>query len=156
NTPEQWEDAFAVDVPGGVAAVADGASTGIYCNIWAEQLSRRFLADRPEMRDPVLLNNWANGLRSEWRTAIKYGSLNWSKQAKVDQTGAAATFLALETGPADATGERPWRACAVGDASLFWVRAGRLVATFPVVAANQFGSAPLLIRSNPGFKTLAL
>ena len=156
NSPDQWEDAFAVDAPGGVAAVADGASTGIYCNIWAEQLSSRFLTDRPDTRDPVSLNKWVNGLRSEWRTAIKYSSLNWSKQAKVDQTGAAATLLTLETGPADETGERPWRACAVGDASLFWIRAGRLLATFPVVAADQFGSAPLLIRSNPGFKTLAL
>ena len=156
NSPEQWEDAYAVDAPGGVAAVADGASTGIYCNIWAEQLSQRFLTDRPDTRDPVSLNKWVNGLRSEWRTAIKYSSLNWSKQAKVDQTGAAATLLTLETGPADENGERPWRACAVGDASLFWVRGGRLLATFPVVAADQFGSAPLLVRSNPGFKTLAL
>lgn len=156
NSPDQWEDAFAVDAPGGAAAVSDGASTGIYCNIWAQQLSRRFLTDRPDTRDPVSLNKWVNGLRSEWRTAIKYSSLNWSKQAKVDQTGAAATLLALEVGPAGPAGTRPWRACAVGDASLFWVRDGRLLATFPVVAADQFGSAPLLVRSNPGFKTLAL
>lgn len=156
NSPEQWEDAYAVDAPGGVAAIADGASTGIYCNIWADQLSKRFLTDRPDTRDPVSLNKWVNGLRSEWRTAIKYSSLNWSKQAKVDQTGAAATLLTLEVGPADAAGGRPWRACAVGDASLFWVRGNRLLATFPVVAADQFGSAPLLVRSNPGFKTLAL
>jgi hypothetical protein len=156
NSPEQWEDAFAVDAPGGSAAIADGASSGIYCNIWADQLSKRFLTDRPDTRDPVSLNKWVNGLRSEWRTAIKYSSLNWSKQAKVDQTGAAATFLTLEIGPSDASGCRPWRACAVGDATLFWVRNGRLVATFPVVAADQFGSAPLLVRSNPGFKTLVL
>jgi hypothetical protein len=155
NSPEQWEDAFAVDAEGGVAAIADGASTGIYCNIWADQLSKRFLTDRPDTRDPFSLNKWVNGLRSEWRTAIKYSSLNWSKQAKVDQTGAASTLLALEVGP-ETAGERPWRVCAVGDATLFWVRGGRLVATFPVVAADQFGSAPLLIRSNPGFKTLAL
>jgi hypothetical protein len=44
----------------------------------------------------------------------------------------------------------------VGDASLFWVRDGKLHASFPVVAADQFGSAPLLIRSNAGYKTLAL
>jgi hypothetical protein len=31
-----------------------------------------------------------------------------------------------------------------------------LLATFPVVAADQFGSAPLLIRSSPGFRTLAI
>ena len=156
NTPEQWEDAYAVDAPGGAAAIADGASSGIYCSIWAKQLSTRFLTDRPDTREPIFLNKWVNGLRTEWRTAINYSNLNWSKQAKVDQTGAAATLLTLETGPADADGRRPWRACAVGDASLFWVRDGRLLATFPVVAADQFGSAPLLIRSNPGFRTLTV
>ncbi len=156
NTPEQWEDAFAVDAATGAAAVADGASTGIYCRTWADQLSRRFLADRPDTRDPVSLNKWVNGLRTEWRAAIDYGNLNWSKQAKVDQVGAAATLLLLELGPADADGYRPWRAAAVGDASLFWVRDGRLRGTFPVVAADQFGSAPFLVRSNPGFRTSAL
>jgi hypothetical protein len=156
NTPEQWEDAFAVDAANGAAAVADGASSGIYCRIWADQLSRRFLSDRPDARDPISLSKWVNGLRTEWRAAINYSNLNWSKQAKVDQVGAAATLLGLELGPADPDGYRPWRACAVGDASLFWVRAGVLRATFPVVAADQFGSAPLLVRSSPGFRTVAL
>lgn len=155
NEPKQWEDAYAFEPAAGVAAVADGASSGIYCSVWAERLSRRFLADRPDARDPIALNKWVHGLRGEWRAAIDYDKLNWSKQAKVDQVGAAATFLGLEVGPADADGNRPWKACAVGDASLFWVRAGRLLGTFPVVADDQFGSAPLLVRSNAGFKTMA-
>jgi hypothetical protein len=156
NTPGQWEDAYAVDAAGRAAAVADGASSGIYCRTWAEQLCARFLTDRPDARDPVSLNKWVGGLRTEWRAAIDYGNLNWSKQAKVDSVGAAATFLGLEFGPPDPAGGRPWRAAAVGDAALFWVRGGRLRASFPAVAADQFGSAPLLVRSNPGFKTLAL
>lgn len=156
NSPEQWEDAYATDAPGGAAVIADGASSGIYCNIWAEQLGTRFLTDRPDTRDVASLTKWVNGLRTEWRTAIKYSSLNWSKQAKVDQVGAAATLLALETGPEDESGHRPWRASAVGDASLFLVRDNRLVATFPVVADDQFGSAPLLVRSSPGQRTLVL
>ena len=156
NTPEQWEDAHATDAAGGVAAVADGASSGIYCRIWADQLSKRFIAERPDFRDPIALGKWILVLRGEWRSAIEYEKLNWSKQRKVDETGAAATLLGLEVGPADAAGNRPWRACAVGDASLFWVREGKLIGSFPVVAADQFGSAPLLIRSNHGFKTIAL
>jgi hypothetical protein len=156
NTPEQWEDAYAVDQANGVVVVADGASAGIYCRMWADQLSTNFLINRPNTRDPVSLNAWVNGLRTEWRAAINYGTLNWSKQAKVDQVGAAATLLGLELGPPDAEGNRPWRACAVGDASLFWIRGGKLLASFPIVADNQFGSAPLLIRSNPGFKTLVV
>jgi hypothetical protein len=156
NKPEEWEDAYATDSASGVVVVADGASSGIYCRIWAEQLTKRFISDRPNARDPLAFGKWVHGLRIEWRTAINYPVLNWAKQRKVDEVGAAATMLGVEVGPADAAGNRPWRACAVGDASLFLVRGGKLQASFPVVAADQFGSAPLLIRSNPGFKTLAL
>jgi hypothetical protein len=156
NKPEEWEDAFATDPTSGVIVIADGASSGIYCRIWADQLSKRFISDRPDPRDLLAFGKWVHGLRQEWRTAINYSTLNWAKQRKVDEVGAAATLLALEVGPLDASGNRHWRACAVGDASLFWVRNGQLRASFPVVAADQFGSAPLLIRSNPGFKTLPL
>jgi hypothetical protein len=156
NKPEEWEDAYATDSVGGAIVVADGASSGIYCRIWADQLAKRFLTDRPDARDPLAFGKWVHVLRGEWRTAINYSTLNWAKQRKVDEVGAAATFLSLEVGPLDATGNRPWRACAVGDATLFLIRSGQLQVSFPVVAADQFGSAPLLIRSNPGFKTLAL
>jgi hypothetical protein len=156
NRPEEWEDAYATDPGGSAIVVADGASSGIYCRIWADQLTKRFLTDRPDARDSLAFGKWVHGLRGEWRIAINYSTLNWAKQRKVDEVGAAATFLGLELGPLDAAGNRPWRACAVGDASLFFVRNSQLQASFPVVAADQFGSAPLLIRSNPGFKTLAL
>lgn len=156
NAPGEWEDAFAVDAANGTVAIADGASTGIYCRAWAEQLCTGFVNDRPDTRDPVSFNKWVGGLRAVWRAAIDYSNLSWSKQAKVDQVGAAATLLGLELGPPDAEGNRLWCACAVGDASLFWVREGKLIASFPVVAADQFGSAPLLLRSNPGFKSLAV
>jgi hypothetical protein len=156
NEPDQWEDAHEADAKAGIATVADGASTGIYCRTWADRLARHFVADRPDVRNPAELARWVHGLRVEWRAAIEYETLNWSKQRKVDEVGAAATLLGLEVGPLELDGRHCWRACAIGDASLFWVRGGRLLATFPVVAADQFGSAPLLVRSNHGFKTLAL
>ena len=92
-------------------------STGIYCRTWADQLAKRFVADRPDVRDPVALAKWVHGLRGEWRAAVEYEKLGWSKQRKVDEVGAAATLVGLEVGPADANGNHPWRACAVGDAS---------------------------------------
>jgi hypothetical protein len=156
NRPEEWEDAHAADPAGGAAVVADGASTGIYCRLWADQLCKRFVADRPDFRDPAGLGHWVHGLRVEWRTAINYPTLHWAKQRKVDETGAAATLLGLELGAGDENGGHPWRATAVGDACLFWVRDGELLATFPVVGSGQFGSAPLLVRSNSGFRTVAL
>ncbi|MCS6865100.1 MAG: protein phosphatase 2C domain-containing protein [Gemmataceae bacterium] len=156
NTPEQWEDALAVDTSAAVAAIADGASSGIFCRLWAQQLCEGFVRDRPEVCDPTILQQWVNQLRQQWRAAIQYNNLNWSKKAKVDQVGAAATLLGWELGPAGSDGQRPWRACAIGDACLFWIRQNHLLATFPVVAAEQLGSTPLLVRSNPGFRTSAL
>lgn len=156
NQPEEWEDACATDASAGVAVVADGASSGIYCRLWADQLAKCFIVDRPDARDPTALARWVQGLREEWRTAIDYPALSWTKQRKVDETGAAATLLTLEVGPFGPDGGRSWRAAAIGDACLFWVRAGKLVASFPIVAAGQFGSAPLLVRSNNGYRTLAL
>lgn len=156
NAPTEWEDAYTTDWASGVAAVADGASTGIYCRIWADELVKRFVADRPDARDPAALEQWVATLRKQWREVIDYPKLNYFKQRKVDETGAAATLLGLEVGPLDADGNRPWRACAVGDVTLFWIRDGKLLASFPVVAADQFGSAPLLLRSNPGFRSVTL
>ena len=156
NSAEEWEDACATDAARGLAVVADGASSGIYCRLWADQLTRSFIAERPDVYDAIALENWVHELRCDWRTAIKYPTLSWTKQRKVDETGAAATVLGLEVGPLDGDGNRPWRAWAIGDASLFWVRDGELLATFPVVSAGQFGSTPLLVRSNPGYRTLTL
>lgn len=156
NTPEQWEDAAAAEPVTGLAAVADGASSGIYCRLWADLLTRCFVTDRPDLRDAAVLSRWVNGLRTEWRKAINYPALTWSQQRKVGEVGAAATFLGLEVGPVDGAGHRPWRAVAVGDACLFWVRKNRLLVSFPVVASDQFGSAPLLVRSLPGYPTSIL
>jgi hypothetical protein len=156
NSPEEWEDACAADAARGLAVVADGASSGIYCRLWADQLTRSFIAERPDVYDAIALENWVHELRCDWRAAINYPALSWTKQRKVDETGAAATMLGLEVGPLDGDGKRPWRAWAIGDASLFWVRDGELLATFPVVSAGQLGSTPLLVRSNPGYRTLTL
>ena len=149
-TPRGGEDAR--DRCGPRVAVVRRREQRIYCRLWADQLTRSCgVAGHPR---PDALGNWVHELRR--RAAINYPALSWTKQRKVDETGAAATMLGLEVGPLDAEGNRPWRAWAIGDASLFHVRDGDVLATFPVVAAGQFGSAPLLVRSNPGFRTLTL
>lgn len=147
NAPDECEDAFAVDPVGGMAAIADGASEGIFCRAWAALLSDNYLTDRPDAGSPPAFARWVAGCRTVWRTAINYPDLRWSQQNKVGSTGAAATLLGLTVGPADETGVRPWRAAAVGDSCLFWVRDGRLHATFPVAAGGHLDSNPGLVRT---------
>ncbi len=147
NDPAQWEDGYAVDPASGRAAIADGASEGIYCRVWADLLSAGVVADAP---GPARLGGWVSDRRAEWRRRIDYPKLNWSKQGKVDSTGAAATLLGLSVGPLTPAGGRVWRAVAVGDACLFWVRDGRLMLSFPLACGEQLGSAPDLLRTLAG------
>jgi hypothetical protein len=143
NTDDEWEDGFAFDAGGGVAAVADGASQSIFARRWAETLTRRFVAGRPDLTDPAAAASWLAGCRSEWMRGVGYNDLHGLHQDKVDRTGGHATFLSLEVrrGPA---GLR-WRASCVGDACLLWVRGGKLAAAFPLVRSHDFGIAPDLV-----------
>ncbi len=44
NDEKEWEDGFAPDAAGGVLALADGASDGIFTKLWVELLLKSFLA----------------------------------------------------------------------------------------------------------------
>jgi hypothetical protein len=146
NDPAQWEDAYVADPESGRAAIADGAGEGIFCRAWADLLSAGVVADAP---DVTQLTAWVARKRTDWIKRIDYPNLNWSKQAKADSTGAAATLLGLKVGPLTTTGGRVWRALAVGDACLFWVRDGQLRLSFPLACGEQLGSAPDLLRTLP-------
>jgi hypothetical protein len=150
NEPHYWEDAFAVGPDGTVAAVADGASEGIFSRQWASLLATRSVEDRSALTTPAVLAAWVAKCRDAFAAAIDYPNLRWSQQKKVDEVGAAATLLALEVGSPGEDGLRPWRAMAVGDACLFWRRADGSGGSFPVVDDGQLGSAPDLLRSKLG------
>jgi Fe-S cluster biogenesis protein NfuA len=146
NDPQHWEDGYALNANGGVAVVADGASEGIFCRVWADILCRTFMERRPSLEQ---MGEFLSQCRAEWKKAIDYPALKWSAQNKVDGTGAAATLCALTLGPAAANGSRPWKAVAVGDAVLFRVRAGKPWLSFPVATRDQLDSAPDLLRTLP-------
>jgi hypothetical protein len=153
NAPEEWEDFADADAAHGVAAVSDGASEGIFAGLWARLLVQSYLKDRPDLERADALAAWLRQSRTEWGRTIDYPALRWSQQNKVDRTGAAATFLALRIdldGGRAADGSVGWRAWAVGDSCLFWVRGGRLLASFPLVHSAQFAVGPALLRSKAG------
>jgi hypothetical protein len=144
NTAEEIEDAYACDPEGGVAVLADGASEGIFVRTWAQLLTRSYIEARPEPGDPTALMHWVMSCRKAWFREINYPKLRWSQQNKVDQTGGAATFLAWQLGRSP-DGELAWRAWAVGDSCLFWVRDNRLRASFPVAHSRHFANPPWLL-----------
>jgi len=150
NSDAEWEDGYAIEPDAGAAAVTDGASEGIFCRIWAGILARRFVADPPNFSDPVAVAKWVGGCRAAWRQDINYAGLRSTQQNKVSETGAAATLVGLRIGAVGPDGSAGWRATAVGDACLYWVRDGRLVGTFPLAAHGHLDSTPALLRTKPG------
>lgn len=141
NSDEEYEDAFAI--ADDRAVIADGASQGIFAKVWADLLARRFLDVDPDLAAPDPSAGWLPEARSEWRVTFGYDSLHPMQQDKVDDTGAAATLAALCVRQAE-NGHR-WRAAALGDSCLFWIRGGRVLATFPLCRSADFGIAPDLV-----------
>jgi hypothetical protein len=163
----EWEDAFTCDERLGAAAVADGASEGIFSRAWSALLCESLVAEPIDLGDPEAVAGRVQALRADWLRRIDYPSRRYTQQAKVDQTGAAATLLVLRLSsrppldPGDAlaptAGDDPhgWRAWAVGDSCLLHVREGRLLGTFPIGVSTDFGIAPALVRTRPDTRTPA-
>jgi hypothetical protein len=147
NAESECEDVIGWDEAAGVATLSDGASEGIFVRVWGELLVRSYLDTRPDVKSAVARRDWVMDCRRAWIRQIGYPTLRWSQQNKVNDVGAAGTFLAWELGRADEAEGLAWRAWAVGDGCLFWTRDGALRASFPVVHWAHFGVAPALLRS---------
>ncbi len=144
NAEQEIEDAFAIDEEHGLATLSDGASEGIFVRSWAKLLSRSYIETRFDPADTVKRLAWLSACRKLWLQQINFPKLRWSQQNKVDETGGAATFLSWQLGRA-ADGSPAWKAWAVGDSCLFWIRGNRLRATFPVTHSRHFANAPWLL-----------
>jgi hypothetical protein len=144
NADDEIEDAFACDTDRSLAAIADGASEGIFTSTWAQLLTRTFLSEDLDVADPERLATWLQQCRHAWKEKINYQALRWSQEAKVDSTGAGSTFLAWQAGKTP-EGALVWRSWAVGDSCLFWIRNNRLRATFPMTNSQHFSVPPLLL-----------
>lgn len=160
NSPEEYEDAYRVAIPGrgeapdggaALAAVSDGASESAFAREWADALVEDFVSRPPDLRglSEGSLEEWLAAPRDRWRGRVPWERVPWHGEAKA-RTGAFATLLALtvEAAPGDAPW-LCWRALAVGDSCLFVVRDGRLAVSFPLEEPAAFGNAPALLCSNP-------
>jgi hypothetical protein len=146
NSEVEYEDASAGDPDNGRFAVADGASEASFAGSWARGLVEAFVSTPGK---PWQDFTWLTDVRRNWSKEVDQLSLPWYAETKRDE-GAYATLvgLALRQPVADKGGT--WRAVAVGDACLFHIRQGRLLASFPLTASAEFANNPPLIGSRPG------
>jgi hypothetical protein len=148
NRPEEYEDAFAGDPATRRFAIADGASESAFAAEWARLLVEGYVQTPGKPRE------WLGLLRQRWLQQLSGREMPWFAEVKFEE-GAFATALGVAFGTMRSEGPRRWHAWAVGDSCLFQVHQDRLVGSFPLTRADEFGNRPDLLcsRSRPGEKT---
>jgi hypothetical protein len=144
NEPADYEDGFAADAARARFAVADGASEASFAAAWARLLAEGFVAARKPWHE-----GWLAPARRRWSAEVDGLPLPWYAEAKRDR-GAFATLLGVAFRPPEAGRRGTWRALAVGDSCLFHTRAGRMLTSFPLTTAADFGNHPGLLGSRRG------
>jgi hypothetical protein len=144
-TEDQNEDAAGGNSATLRFAVADGATEGWQSGEWARHLVGAYVNKPPMPADYAV---WVDKARIDWPEHSAPIPLDepWFAQAKREE-GTFATLAGFELIPAkDGRGWR-WKALAVGDSCLFLIRGERLVESFPLNSAEQFGMQPKLLAS---------
>jgi hypothetical protein len=145
-----WEDGAAYSPSTGWFAVADGASSGADSREWAYTLTKSFVDDRPAaVFDSAAVQpfvEWLDKTRARFDPHAPEFPVSrmpdWV-QAAGQRTGAHAAFLGGRV-----TSNRV-QAVAIGDCCLVQIGSRGGATAFPLTSANQFTSAPELLRSVP-------
>ena len=145
NAPGEWQDGACGGVSGdGRRArfvVLDGATTAYDPVRWVDQLVTSFLPEQggPAL-EPAAMRAWFARMQDRWAAdAPAFESI--VEERKFAEVGSFATMLGFDIYALD--GPEPyWRAVALGDTVLFHVRAGRLIAVFPPLGPDDFGTLP--------------
>ena len=162
NAPGEWQDgACGGVIPDGTGAphrarfvVLDGATTAYDPVRWVDQLVRSFApqangsqgSQGPRL-EPAAMRAWFAEMQDRWAKDVRdFDSI--IEERKFAEVGSFATLLGFEIYGLD--GPEPyWRAVALGDTVLFHVRAGRLIATFPSMGPEDFGTLPDGVHTSP-------
>jgi hypothetical protein len=173
HATDEHEDAWAIGLEHGRAAIADGASSAFMSREWAAVLTRSYV-DSPPSHDLAAVRRWVAASSQDWSLAA-HGSDSSAQadhdgatrklsdvRAEIDQVqnkdwwsaeserrGSFAAFVGIKVGLDEASGEVCWDALAVGDSCLIQVRphgsAIVLECAFPIDSADAFGGNPELV-----------
>ncbi len=155
NAPGEWQDgACGGVIPDGTGAphrarfvVLDGATTAYDPVRWVDQLVRSFApppdgaagSEGPRL-EPAAMRAWFAEMQDRWAKDVRdFDSI--IEERKFAEVGSFATLLGFEIHGLD--GPEPyWWGVALGDTVLFHVRAGHLIAAFPPLGPEDFGTLP--------------
>jgi hypothetical protein len=150
----EWEDCaghLAADPRTGSPArlvVVDGATEAYDAIGWVGQLVGSFVGpDGPAALKPDELDDWFGRMQERWvDERSSFDSV--FEEHKFHTEGSFATFLGCDIHGLDRAAPH-WYGVALGDAVLFHVRAGQLVAQLPDISAEAFGISPKGVFTQP-------
>ncbi|WP_327400737.1 hypothetical protein OG194_11265 [Streptomyces sp. NBC_01288] len=138
--------------------MSDGATESVLAKDWAHMLARSAAQNAWEneqvFRDGPSFESFTQTTVSCWEPwletytaarAAQGNPLKWYEQTKLT-AGASATLLMLRMDPISG-GNWRWLCAALGDSCLFHIRDGKVLRSFPVENADEFGVTPNLFNS---------
>jgi hypothetical protein len=152
DTPQYYEDSAAVNLTAGRVAIADGVSSAVFSGAWADILTQSVVANPPQVRDPAQFASWLADRRKEWAAGINVPSLPYHLLMKLRQVGGGFATLAWvevqrQDGEKGSNKEYFIRGQGVGDACVFQVRDGQILAKWPMRESADFEADPISIGS---------
>lgn len=143
NDPSECEDSFCIGE--GTFAVSDGASDGIYSDVWARILAESFCRESRQHWNADDFSEWVACRRrmewQDWQEQVGAKDLPWFAREKL-RNGSFATFAGVRFA-SDTGGE--WEACSYGDACLFVVRNDAVLLSSPITSSEAFNNNPPLL-----------
>ncbi|MBE9014966.1 hypothetical protein IQ272_02120 [Chroococcidiopsidales cyanobacterium LEGE 13417] len=157
------QDRFENSPDGSLVALADGASTSLYPQKWAEILVKSFchVAENPIESIRRSHESWLQPSQEIWRqyylTKLQSPNRKWWQGGSEIKNRGSATFLGLQLQNLEPQNledfpKSQWQAVAVGDTCLFKLEQETdNLLTFPLTAARDFKSTTLCFESLPEY-----
>lgn len=156
NAPTEFEDGFSWSSPGSerptfLAAVADGASSGMLSGPWARILCQASCQSPLPVEDLDLIlsqagNSWDSWLQEYYQMREEQNRpIRWYEEPGL-RAGAYSTLCVLSVMDGQ---NRRWQALAIGDSCLFQLRRQQVIAIFPMTQSRAFNNTPALVPSLP-------
>ncbi len=142
ETPDDCQDAWAMNKGAARYAVADGATRSLFPKQWAKLLVNHFCQKDMLSLDEGNWQAWITPLQRDWLKQVTAIVQETKRFISIDRLSksepAAATFIGLEFDK-DTT---EWKAGIVGDSCLFQIKNSQLVESYPIKQSEGFNNHP--------------
>lgn len=142
------QDALKLDCSKGLFAIADGAGTTIFADLWARTLATSFVNEPLLSVDPFEVKWWLPTAQQKFDDQIPaLETLPWNARNKLNLEGSQSTFLALRFFEIQESFAKA-KLIAFGDSCAFLLQSGQPIVSFPAKGLSDLSVAPICLPSS--------